>query len=532
MKRCPECRRDYFDESLLYCLDDGTALLLGPVSAQFDATAVLPYFDHFNDVQTRVFSSADSQASIAENTIAVLPFLNISADQSGDYFSDGLSEELLNVLSRIRGLRVAARTSAFAFKGKSITVAEIGRILNVAFVLEGSIRQAGERVRISVQLIKVEDGFQLWSETYDRTMDDIFAVQDDIAQSVVEELRVRLVGSDQKIAIAEEVVSEVAVAIKGRADDPEAQRLMLLGRFFLDKTTQDDTKKAIACFNEALAIDPEFAHCWAELGRAYSIEVGKGWTPIEEGFNASRKATLRALALEPNLAEGHAQLGRIQVVYDWDFAGAEASYRKALELAPGSSSVIDGASILAYKLGRTDESLELSRKVLVQDPLSAAFWHNLGLACHAADLLDESERAFRRALELAPHRFVTNALLALVLMDGGRMDEAFTQADLEQDEFWRMWALAILNNVAGRDDDSAAALQTILNESAVGNEYQIAEIYTVRGDTDKAFDWLEKAIAVRDPGVTHAKANPRFRPLKEDPRWSPLLARMGFTESN
>ncbi|MGH7783527.1 MAG: protein kinase domain-containing protein, partial [Candidatus Binatia bacterium] len=355
-----------------------------------------------SDIPTQIFSTNAEVQLEAANTIAVLPFLNMSRNEEDDYFSDGLAEELLNVLSKIRGLRVAARTSAFSFKGKKTTVAEIGQALNVASVLEGSIRMSGNRVRISVRLVKVEDGYHLWSETYDRTMDDIFAVQDDIAGTVVEELRAMLVGEDFDAVPGAQVMAEVAEAVKGRAGDPEAQRLMLLGRHFLDRTTREETAKAIEYFRQALDLDPEFALCWAELGRAYSIEAGRGWVPVGEGFDRSRDAAMRALKLEPNLAEGHAQLGRIKVAHDWDLSGAEVSYRRALELAPGSSSVLDGAAVLAYKLGRLDEALDLSQQVLIQDPLSAAFWHNRGLTAHSAGMLARSEKAFRRALELIP----------------------------------------------------------------------------------------------------------------------------------
>lgn len=477
---------------------------------------------------TRIFKTKSSEPIEMSNTIAVLPFVNMSRDEDGDYFSDGLAEELLNVLSKIRGLRVAARTSAFSFKGKQTTIAEIGRTLKVASVLEGSIRIAGSRVRISVQLVKVSDGYQLWSETYDRTMDDIFAVQDDIARSVVKELRVRLLGEQFGTGASGELLSELAAAVRGRAADPEAQRLMLQGRYFLDRTTREDTSKAIEYFREALALDPDYALCWAELGRAYSIEAGRAWIPVAQGFDLSREATRRALLLEPNLAEGHAQLGRIQLAHDWDFRGAESSYRRALDLAPGSSSVLDGASVLAYKLGRVDEASELSRRVLVQDPLSAAFWHNLGLASHAAGRLDESEKAFRKALELSPQRFVSSALLALVLMDQGSTEEALTQAMREPEEFWRLWSLAIIHQLSGREADSAELLRQLTEAHAAGSAYQIAEIQSMRGEVDQAFEWLERAFAERDSGVTHAKVNPRFRPLHDDPRWSALLKKIGF----
>lgn len=480
------------------------------------------------DNRTQILN-ADAAGQIeTSNTIAVLPFLNMSRNEDGDYFSDGLAEELLNVLSKIRGLRVAARTSAFSFKGKQTTIAEIGQVLKVASVLEGSIRTAGNRVRISVQLVKVADGYHLWSETYDRTMDDIFAVQDDIAQSVVGELRARLLGEEPGSNASGRVMSEVAAAVRGRAGNPEAQRLMLLGRYFLDRTTREDTAKAIVYFREALDLDPGFALCWAELGRAYSIEAGRAWVPVGPGYDRSRDAAKRALSLEPDLAEGHAQLGRIQLAHDWDLRGAEVSYRQALELAPGSSSVLDGAAVLAYKLGRLDEALELGRRVLVQDPLSAAFWHNLGLTCHAAGLLAESESAFRRALELVPQRFVSRALLALVLMDQGRAADALEQATREPDEFWRLWSLAILHYASGRSADADEVLLKLIEEHADGNAYQIAEVHSVRAEVDRAFEWLGRACEERDSGVTHLKINPRFRPLHSDPRWAPFLKQLGF----
>jgi TolB-like protein/Flp pilus assembly protein TadD len=473
--------------------------------------------------------TADTTERIEKgNTIAVLPFVNMSRDEDGDYFSDGLAEELINVLSKIRGLQVAARTSTFSFKGKQTTIAEIGRVLNVASVLEGSVRIAGNRVRISVQLVKVADGYHLWSESYDRTMDDIFAVQDDIAQSVVEELRAMLIGENARTDASGQIMFEVAEAVKGRAANAEAQRLMLLGRHFLDRTTREDTAQAILCFREALDMDADYALCWAELGRAYSIEAGRGWIPVAQGFDLSREATMRSLSLEPNLAEAHAQLGRIQIAHDWDFRGAESSYRKALSLAPGSSSVLDGAALLAYKLGRFDEALELSRRVLVQDPLSAAFWHNLGLTCHAAGQFADSEKAFEKALELVPQRFVSRALLALVIMDQQRVEDALAQAMREPDEFWKLWSLAILYYAAERKADSDETLRTLTENHADGNAYQIAEIHSMRGEKDAAFDWLESAYQERDPGMTHAKVNPRFRPLYGDPRWAVILEKIGF----
>ena len=254
MKRCPECRRDYYDDSLAYCLDDGAALLDGPSTADHQAVTIpnrppetggLQAVSGFgNNYPTQVLQTTPPATFGAVNSIAVLPFANLSKDSDIEYFSDGLAEELSNVLSKIRGFRVAARTSAFSFKNKPATVPDIGIKLNVSSVVEGSIRMVGDRMRIAVQLINVADGFQVWSDTYDRTLDDIFAVQDDIAESVVEELRIRLLGEEKREEISERVTAEVADANRGRADDPEAQLLLMQGRYFLDRTTRDDTAKA------------------------------------------------------------------------------------------------------------------------------------------------------------------------------------------------------------------------------------------------------------------------------------------------
>lgn len=464
----------------------------------------------------------------ATNTVAVLPFVNMSRNEDGDYFSDGLAEELLNVLTKIRGVRVAARTSAFAFKGKSATIAEIGAALNVESVLEGSIRIAGPQVRIAVQLIEVSTGYRLWSETYDRKMDDIFAIQDDIAQSVVEELRVRLLGEVSGKNTTKKVVEEIADAVKGRADDPEAQRLMLLGRYFLDRTTRSDAEKAVEYFSAAVKRDVGFPLGWAELSRAYTVQAGKAWRAVAEGYELAREAAIRALDLEPDLAEAHAQMGRIRSAYDMDMRGAKSSYSTALELAPGSAVVMDGASILELKSGNLDRALELSRRVIAQDPLSGAMWHNLGLICHAAGLLSEAESSLGKALELSPSRTVSAAMRSLAILDQGRGNDALEAAENEPDPFWKLWARAMILFALGERDGSDTALDELIRDHAEGDAYQIAEVFGFRNELDEAFGWLEKSLSERDPGVTHAKSSPRLRHLHSDMRWLPFLKKIGL----
>ena len=395
-------------------------------------------------------------------SIAVLPFVNRSSSAEDEYFSDGLADELLNVLAKIRGLRVAARTSAFTFKGKAATVAEIGRKLNVATVLEGSVRKAGSRMRISVQLVNVADGYHLWSETYDRTFDDIFAVQDDIAQSVVQELRTRLLDGAADAKASQEVTAQVAAAAKGRATDPEAHRLFLQARYLAQRSNRDDTAEAIGYLKQALERDPAFALAWAELGSAYSAEAGKGWVPVVEGFAHAREAVARALALEPDLAEAHAQMGWIQVTADWDWAGAEASYRQALELAPGNARVVNVAGVLAMTQGRLEEALRLYRQALEQDPLRPAAHSNLASALRVVGRFAEAEAAYRKVLELAPQRVGPHGGLSLNLLAQGRGAEALAEALREPDEAYRLWALAIIQHTAGHPAESDAVLQDLI----------------------------------------------------------------------
>ena len=401
-------------------------------------------------------------------SIAVLPFVNRSHDEEDEYFSDGLADELHNVLAKIPGLRVAARSSAFTFKGKGATVAEVGRALNVATVLEGSVRKAGNRMRISVQLVKVADGYDLWSETYDRTLEDIFAVQDDIAQAVVRELRSTLLGEAVDAKAASQATAQVAAAVKGRATDPEAHRLYLQGRYLIDRRAREDVMKGIGYLKQALDRDPGFALAWAELGSAYAFEADMAWSPIVEGFGLAREAVAHALSLEPDLAEGHAQLGGIQMYHDWDWRSAEVSFRRALELAPGNAEVLRGAARLAANQGHLDEAIGLLHRVLEQDPLGAEAYSNLGFAFHAAGRLDEAELAYRKALELAPSRTATHLNLALNLLAQFRGEEALAAALREPEEWLRLYALAVVRFAAGGRAEADSALRELIANHADG----------------------------------------------------------------
>jgi TolB-like protein/Tfp pilus assembly protein PilF len=472
----------------------------------------------------------EKPASDKVASIAVLPFANRSASADDEYFSDGLADELLNVLSKIKGLRVTARTSSFTFKGKQVTAAEIGRALNVATLLEGSVRKAGNRIRVSVQLVQVSDSSHLWSETYDRTLEDIFAVQDDIAQSVVKELRTTLLGEAPDSDASGAAKAEVARAAKGRGTDPEAHRLYLLARHLMERHTREDTAKAIGYLKEALGRDPEFGLGWAELSRAYVREADVGWSAVEEGYSRAREAVERALSLDPDLAEGHVWLGWIRMYYDWDFRGAEASLARALELAPGNVVVLSGAGGLVRTQGRLEEAIGLYRRALEQDPLNSSSDHNLGTALEFMDRFAEAEAAHRKALELSPQRAISRGYLSLTVLAQDRGEEALKEALREPHEAFQLWALAIIHHALGHARESDAALEELIEKHSESLAFQIAEVYGARGEVDRGFEWLDRAYEQRDGGLSDMKGIPRLRSLHGDPRWGAFLRKMRLPE--
>ncbi len=461
-------------------------------------------------------------------SIAVLPFVNRSADADDEYFSDGLADELLNVLAKIQGLRVVARTSSFAFKRRPVTVAEIGAALQVETVLEGSVRKAGERVRISVQLVRVSDSSHLWSETYDRQLDDIFAVQDDIAHSVVKELRTALLGAAADSDASGQAKADVAQAAKGRGIHPEAHRLYLLGRHLIERYTIGDATRAIEYLTQAVALDPGFATAWKELGRAHMVTATYNWVPAAVAYGHARAAAERALALAPDHAEAHSLMGWIRMYSDQDLPAAEASFARALELAPRNPAALNGAGVLARMRGRLDASIDLYRRAILADPLGTGAYNNLGNVLSMAGRFVEAETAFRKALELAPQRFSSHAGLADALLGQGRLDEALAAAQREPIEFWRLYVTTLVRQARGDAAEADAGLRELIASYADEWAFQIAEVHATRGDADAAFAWLERAHAQHDGGLHEMAFAPLLRPLHGDARWEPTLRRFGL----
>jgi len=446
-------------------------------------------------------------------SIAVLPFVDMSSEKNQEYFSDGLAEELLNDLAKIQGLRVAARTSSFQFKGKNEDLRTVGEKLNVGAILEGSVRKQGSRVRITAQLIKVGDGFHLWSETYDREMNDIFAVQDEIARSVAGSLKVALLGKKTAMPSAQ-------------GTNAEAYNAYLQGRYFAQRGNKENLEKAIGYYEQAIKLDPGYAPAWAGLAGARSGQVGRGYLPVEEGYRKAREAAERALALDANLAEAHAAMGSIKLVHDWDWAGADASYQRALALEPGNARVVRVTARLAGTLGRFEEAMALGRRSVELDPLSVPTRHNFGLDAYRAGRLEEAVAAFKKAMELNPEYPVLHSSLGGVYLAQAHPQEALAEMERETEPDFRLYGQALAYHALGRKKESDAALAEYVVKYQADSAFQIAELYAFRGEADRAFEWLERAYAQRDGGLVEMKGDPLLKSLERDPRYAAFLKKM------
>ena len=461
-------------------------------------------------------------------SIAVLPFVNLSRDEENEYFADGLADELLNVLAKIRGLRVASRTSAFFFKGKDVDLPTVARKLNVSTVLEGSIRRSGQQIRITAQLIDAPTDSHLWSEVYDRTLDDIFAVQSDIANAVVSELRAALLGKRPASGTRGDTVAEVQAAARGRSHDPEAYRLYLQGRFYVLRITEEDVARGVNFYRQALGRDPAFAIAWAGLSRAYHAQAGRGWLPVAEGMEQARAAARTALELEPELPEGHIALGWVLADYDWDWKGAKAELDRALALAPGDGDVHRASASLAMQLGRLDEAIALAQRAVALDPLSKPAHVVLGDCCMRAGRLDDAVASLQLALDLAPNAGITHYILSCARLLQGRADDALDEAEREPVPYLRLLCVALAQHTRGDAVASDAALRRLTDEGGSAVSFQIAAAHAWRGEVDTAFAWLERAYRERDPGLGESVAYPLLRALHGDPRWIALMQKMGF----
>jgi serine/threonine protein kinase/Flp pilus assembly protein TadD len=449
---------------------------------------------------------------IGAPSIAVLPFVNMSSDKEQEYFSDGLADELLNKLTGIQGLHVAGRTSSFAFKGKNEDLRVIGQKLNVATILEGSVRKEGTRVRITAQLVSTSDGFHLWSQTFDRELNDIFAVQDEIARSVANALKLTLFG-------------EKMPANKDKPN-PQAYNAYLQGQYFRERKSKENLQKAIDYYEQAVRLDPNYANAWAGLAWAHAQQGNWGYGPIRESYEKGRKEAQKALSLDENLALAHRAMGFIQQWYDWDWAAADASTKRALELEPRSAQGVMRAASIAITMGRYNEALALYQRAVELDPLSIFARAGLGDALFYLGRLQEAAMQHRRALELHPDRAGTHAYLARIYVLESNPEAALKELQQEPDAFWRLYGLALAYWALDKKKESDSAMIELIQGFQADASYQIAEVYAYRGETDKAFEWLDRAYDLRDGGLALIKGDPLLRSIEQDPRYAAFLKKM------
>ena len=451
-----------------------------------------------------------NQIARDERSIAVLPFVDMSPGKNEEWFSQGMAEELLNGLSRVPGLRVAARTSAFQFKDQSQDVRQIGQKLRVANILEGSVQKLGNRAKISTQLIKVSDGFQMWSESYDRELTDIFQVQHEIAQSVTGALQLKLMGAASRTA---------------GPSSAQAYDSYLMGRYFLGKSNRENLEKAVVHFKETVQLDPKYAPAWVGLGASKINQAGSAFVPPEEGYKEARAAVETALSLDGNLGEAHSALGWLQMLHDLDWTAADKSIQKALLLDPGNAVVVSHAGILARIVGRLDEAARLGRRAMMLDPMNTGVLHNAGVSLYYAGHYQESISAYRKALEIFPEFEREHCFIGLNYLMESRPKEALAEIALERNPVFRVFGLSLANYALGNKSESDLNLAELAKHEM---GYQVAQSHAFRGEPQLAFEWLERAAEARSAGLAQLKGDPLMKSLVPDQRYQALLKKMAL----
>jgi len=455
-------------------------------------------------------AGADSTVGL-NRSIVVLPFVNMSPDEEQEYFSDGISEELLNLLAQVPELRVISRSSAFYYKDKTVNIQTVAEQLNVTHVLEGSVRKSGEQVRITAQLIDARNDDHLWSETYERTLDDIFATQDEIAAKVVEQLKIRLLGNGST----------------SRTNVPEAYVLFLRARHLGRQFTPEAFEQSIALLEQALALDPEYAAAWDELGRLYRRQAGQGLRPVDESYAMARDATNRALHLDDSLAPAYRSLAVIARNHDRDLATAARHIERAYELEPVNADSISNAAAMASALGRMEQATTLAEYALARDPVNPLITSFTGVLYLHVGRLDEAIATFRSTLILNPGFVGMKFLIGEGLLLKGEADNALANMQEEADEGYRLIGLVMAHHALGQETESDAALSELIDKYERDAPYNIAQALSFRDQADVAFEWLEKAVTYNDPGLTDITTDPLFVNIHSDPRWLPFLESIG-----
>ncbi|MDB6084689.1 MAG: Tetratricopeptide 2 repeat protein [Gammaproteobacteria bacterium] len=475
--------------------------------------------------------SADSSAAAAEvsplpntsamtgpmtdRSIAVLPFVDMSEKQDQGYFADGMAEEVVNLLTRVPGIRVIGRTACSQFKGKSEDLRRIGSVLGAAYAVEGSVRRSGNRLRVTAQLIGTQDGSHLWSGSYDRDFDEVFKIQDQIAAGLVRALQVA-VGVD----LPSRPILKNAVGYD----------LYLRGRHALDRLDKVGFESAAGYFEQALALDPTALRAAESLALVHIYIAEWGYVPPREGFERARTLCERVLELDPMSGMAHAQLGFISAIYDWNWAAAVGAVERALALDPRDPGILVTAGIIHLALDRLDEAAGFFNAASALDPLGAVSHGELGTIYYRSGRLAEAEAEFRRALEISPTFQWAHWSLGTVLLTAGRLDAALSQMQQSTPDCGGDAGLALVYHAMKRAAESDAALARATKADAGRWAYGIAEVHAYRGEIDQAFTWLDRAYRQKDVVLYRIKGNPLLKNLEPDARYKTFLRKMKLPE--
>ncbi len=493
--------------TLALCVFAFDHFVLGP---QRDAARQVQIASQLADARRQGRTEALLDA-YGNKSIAVLPFVNMSDDAGNEFFSDGISEELLNLLAKIPELRVISRSSAFFYKGKDIKIAQIVADLNVAHVLEGSVRKSGDRVRITAQLIDAQSDTHLWSETFDRQLGDIFAIQEEIASAVAERLKLSLLDNLPRL----------------RTTDPQMYALYLQARFLSHQGNAAGYVQAITSLERVVSVDPNYADAWDALAGNYLNQAGKGLRPWEEGFRLAEDAARRASAIDPNYAPAYSRLAWVALLRDNNVALAARHYEKALQLAPTNVRTIGDAAALLKSLGRIDDCILLDEYVVAHDPVNAVGYFNLSGSYLFAGRYEDAISAIRTALQLSPDRIGGYYQLGIAQLLGASPAEALISMRRESLEVLQLLGQVMTLHALDERVEADRLQSELIDRFAEDAAYNIAFMMAYRGEIDEAFDWLGKAVTFGDPGLADIVAEPLFKNLRTDRRWLPFLESLG-----
>ena len=453
-------------------------------------------------------------ATFNSKSIAVLPLVNTSGDPSNEYFSDGLSEELIAVLAKIPELKVIGRSSSFFFKGKSSSSTEIGQKLGVANLIEGSVRKQGDRVRIVAELINAADGRSLWSETYDREVKDIFAAQNEIAMAVADQMKVKLLGQTER------------PAAPTSTQNPEAHNAVLQSDFYVQQQTVDSVRKSIGFLQEAVRLDPNYALAYAKLGQAWRQYAATfAVDDASQAYDEARQAADKAVSLAPDMPEVRMTVGLLALNPALDFVGAEKAFLQVLQSSPNNAQAKNALTLSLLAQGRLSEAETTGREALSLDPLLTGLWYNLGRIMTGMGRYKEAEETFHKGLELQPGASRFHSYLAALDILQSRPEQAMANAQLESEGFWRDYAVTMVLQARG-DSSRSNALQDFIARNSAGGAFQVAILYAIRKEPEQMFQWLDTAYAAHDSGMVQLAVTPFFVPYRDDPRFTALCQKL------